>query len=59
VVARTIALRETRQALTDVGLTVLETEVPQSQALALAFGSHLPDLGLWQAMLTELEGALS
>ena len=56
VVKRTLAAAQVREALEPFGLPVLETEVPQAQALAMAYGSRITDLGVYADVLAELEG---
>lgn len=55
VVKRTLAAAQVREALEPFGIPVLETEVPQAQALAMAYGSKITTLGVYADVLTELE----
>lgn len=50
----TRALRESREALVDQGLDVLTAVVHQSQALAMAHGHPITDLGDYADVLAEL-----
>jgi len=54
VLARTKALRQIRESLAEGGLEILQAEVRQSQALALAHGAPITDLGDYADVLTEL-----
>lgn len=54
VLARTKALRQIRESLTASGLEILHAEVRQSQALALAHGAPITDLGDYADVLAEL-----
>lgn len=54
VIKRTRAQVETRSALVDAGLTVMESEVPQSQELALAHGKPITSFGPYADVLDEL-----
>lgn len=54
VIKRTRAQVETRAALVDAGLHVMESEVPQSQELALAHGKKITALGPYSDVLDEL-----
>jgi hypothetical protein len=52
-----VARVEARETLAAQGLTVLRTEIPQSQALALSFGSPMSaaHAGLYADLLAEVE----
>lgn len=54
VVKGTKARSQTREALVDAGLDVMESEVAQAQALALAHGQPIQDLGSYEAVVEEL-----
>ena len=54
VIKNTRARVLTRDALTEAGHIVLESEVPQSQALALAHGRPIDDLGPYEQVVAEL-----
>lgn len=54
VLARTKALRQIRESLAASGLEILQAEVRQSQALALAHGAPITDLGDYADVLAEL-----
>lgn len=56
VVKRTIAAAQIREALAPFGVPVLDIEIPQSQALAMAYGAQITDLGAYADLLSELEG---
>lgn len=56
VVKRTLAASQVREALEPFGIPVLEAMVPQSQALAMAYGSRITDLGVYSDVLAELRG---
>jgi len=51
---RTIALRESRAALSDLGLNVLDTDVPFVQLYSQAYGTVPEDLGVYPAVLEEI-----
>lgn len=59
VVRNTIAAKQIREALEPFGLPVLETEVPQSQALAMASGRPISDANPYGIVLEELKGITS
>jgi chromosome partitioning protein len=59
VIKRTIARTGTRATLEDQQLLVLNTEIPQSQAAALAFGGPIPNLALYTELLDELKEVAS
>jgi len=54
VVKRTIAAAQVREALEPFEIPVLTAEVPQAQALAMAYGQNITDPGVYAAVLTEL-----
>lgn len=54
VVKGTKARTQTREALVDEGLTVLDSEVAQAQTLALAHGQPITDLGAYSDVINEL-----
>lgn len=54
VIKGTRARTLTREALADAGNIVFESEVPQSQALALAHGRPIDDLGPYADVLSEI-----
>lgn len=54
VIKNTKAQRQTREALVSAGLEVLESEVYQSQALALAYKQPVGDLFGYEAVVAEL-----
>ena len=47
---------EVREALEPFGIPVLDTEVPQAQALAMAYGQKITDAGVYADVLAELKG---
>jgi chromosome partitioning protein len=53
VIARTIAAGDTRAALVEAGIAVLDTSVSQSQAMALAYGQPVVP-GVYADVLAEL-----
>jgi len=57
VTSGTRSQRDIRQVLTEDGLEVLETEIPQRQAVALAGGTILTRLGVYEPLLTEIRKA--
>lgn len=59
VLARTKALRQIRESLTASGLEMLQSEVRQSQVLALAHGTPITDLGDYANVLDELTEKVS
>lgn len=59
VIKNTRARVLTREALVEAGHVVMESEVPQSQALALAHGRPIDDLGPYEQVVAELlDGAV-
>jgi len=54
VTSGTKSQRDIRQVLTEDGLTVLETEIPQRQSVALAGGTVLTKLDVYEPLLTEI-----
>ena len=56
VVKRTVAAAQVREALEPFGIPVLDTEVPQAQALAMAYGQKITDAGVYADVLAELKG---
>lgn len=54
VIKNTKAQTQTRAALVDAGREVLDSEVFQSQAMALAYGQPVADLGPYDAVVSEL-----
>ena len=59
VVRRTVAATETRALLSSSGLEVLDTCIPQSQALALCYGQPVTDLREFAAVLAEIRKAIA
>lgn len=59
-VANTTSRKQARQALTDEGIPVWETEISRREIYAQAFGTVPADLGSYEELLNEIiEGALS
>ncbi len=51
--------RDIREVLADDGLTVLETEIPQREAIALAGGSVVVRLDAYEPLLDEIKGKVA
>ena len=56
VVKRTLAASQVREALEPFGIPVLNSTVPQAQALAMTYGNKITDLGAYAVVLKELRG---
>lgn len=56
VVKRTVAAGQIRDALKPFGVPVLTSEIPQAQALAMAYGLPITDPGQYRNVLAELKG---
>lgn len=53
--AGTVSARSVREILAEVGLPVLETEIPLSESIANTFGVAPTDLGPYEDLLKELQ----